>query len=92
MKKSKLEALIKFFILKKFLKNSKFIISFLLLIKENETIKAKVMTKTRDDANKIAELFNGGGHKKEAGFTISSLDVNEIIKKTNDYLKKSHQR
>ena len=60
---------------------------FLVLIKENDKIIAKVMTNISENADKIAMIFGGGGHKKEAGFTINNVSVEEIIKQTKIYLK-----
>ena len=59
---------------------------FFMLIKDGETIVAKVMTNSSDNADKIAMLFGGGGHKKEAGFTIKNISIDEIIEKTKNYL------
>ena len=55
------------------------------LIKEGSSIKAKVMTNTSDNANKIAELFGGGGHKREAGFTTTE-NIKSIIEKIKNYI------
>lgn len=60
---------------------------FLMLIKEDDTIIGKVMGNISDNADKIAALFGGGGHKREAGFTIKGKSVQDIIKITKDYLK-----
>lgn len=60
---------------------------FILLIKQDNTIVGKCMSNISENANKIAELFGGGGHKKEAGFTIESTSINEIILKIKNYLK-----
>jgi len=61
---------------------------FILLIKEGSTIVSKCMSNISENANEIAKLFNGGGHKKEAGFTVSNLSPNDIIDKIKLYLKK----
>ena len=60
---------------------------FLMLIKQGNTIVAKTMTNLSERANLIAELFGGGGHKKEAGFTVENVSVEEIINKVKEYLK-----
>lgn len=60
----------------------------IVLIKDNDTIVAKVMTNMSDNADKIAILFGGGGHKREAGFTIKNISIEEIIDKTKQYLNK----
>ena len=60
---------------------------FVILIKYEDYIKAKTMSRTNNDALIIAKLFNGGGHNKEAGFTIKNLDTIEIISRISDYLK-----
>lgn len=58
------------------------------LIKNEDNIKAKVMTNKTDNANVIAELFGGGGHKKEAGFT-TNLQVEEIVKTIKKFLQQN---
>ena len=58
------------------------------LIKNKNTIKAKVMTNLTDEASIIAELFGGGGHKREAGFTTEKT-AEEIIKTIKNYFHKS---
>ena len=60
---------------------------FLMLIKQGNTIVAKTMTNLTERANLIAELFGGGGHKKEAGFTVENLSVEKIIKRVKQFLK-----
>ena len=62
---------------------------FLLLIKNQNTIVAKVMSNVSENADKIAAIFGGGGHKKEAGFTIENVSVDEIIEKTKKYLREN---
>lgn len=61
---------------------------FLILIKANDTIVAKVMSNVSENADKLASVFGGGGHKKEAGFTIKNVSVQEIIDKTKQFLNK----
>ena len=61
---------------------------FVVLIKNDSKIVGKVMTNESDNANIIAELFGGGGHKREAGFTITNITENEIIEKVKNYLTK----
>lgn len=56
------------------------------LIKDKNTIISKCMTKTSENADKIASLFGGGGHKKEAGFTVNDISINEIINRINVFL------
>lgn len=60
---------------------------FLMLIKNKNVITAKVMTNKSEIADKIAAIFGGGGHKKEAGFTVENITVEDIINKTKEYLK-----
>ncbi len=60
---------------------------FLMLIKNTDNIVAKVMANTSANADKIATVFGGGGHKKEAGFTVKDMSVEEIVEKIRDYLK-----
>jgi len=61
---------------------------FLVLIKNGDTIVAKVMSNASQNADKLAAVFGGGGHKKEAGFTIKNIDVEEIILKAKEFLNK----
>lgn len=58
---------------------------FLLLIVTGNTITAKVMSNKSENANVIASIFGGGGHKKEAGFTVT-LSLEDIIQKTKQFL------
>ena len=60
---------------------------FLILIKTGDTIVAKVMSNISSCADKLAAVFGGGGHKKEAGFTIKNMAIEEIVSKTKDFLK-----
>ena len=61
---------------------------FLVLIKQEDTIVAKVMSNVSEIADKLAAVFGGGGHKKEAGFTIKNVAVEEIIKSAKKFLNK----
>jgi len=61
---------------------------FVVLIKENDAIIGKVMTNETENANKIAEVLGGGGHKKEAGFTIKNISVEEVVLKIKNYIKR----
>jgi len=56
--------------------------------KENQEFKVSLRT-TRDDVDvaKIAQKFNGGGHKKAAGFTISG-NLDSIFSKIWEKLEK----
>ena len=49
-------------------------------------ITTKTMTNISECADKIAMQFGGGGHKKEAGFTVNNLTVEQIISKTKRFL------
>lgn len=60
---------------------------FVMLIKEGDSIIGKVMTNISENADKIAMILGGGGHKKEAGFTIKGLNTSEIIEKIKKYLE-----
>jgi phosphoesterase RecJ-like protein len=64
---------------------------FIILIKNKDTIVSKCMANTSNNADKIASLFGGGGHKKEAGFTIQNTNVEEIISKIKKYIN-SHSK
>ena len=61
---------------------------FVMLINFGDKITSKVMTFTLPIADKIATLFGGGGHKKEAGFT-TNLDENTILKQIEEFLNKN---
>ena len=61
---------------------------FLMLIKNGDTIVAKVMSNASECADKLAAVFGGGGHKKEAGFTIKNVKVEEIVSKAKEFLNK----
>lgn len=63
---------------------------FIVLIKDNDAIVAKCMSNTSENADKIASLFGGGGHKKEAGFTVSNIEISTIIDKVKTYLKSNN--
>jgi len=58
----------------------------LVLIVYEDKITAKVASNISQNAYIIAELFGGGGHKGEAGFT-TTLSVDQILAKTANYLK-----
>ncbi len=59
---------------------------FLIFIVEKGSITAKCMSNITKNANLIANVFGGGGHKGEAGFTVTDLTISEIIAKTKEYL------
>lgn len=61
---------------------------YIMMIKTDDTIVGKVMTNISENACDIAAIFGGGGHKKEAGFTINNIAPNEIIDKVLNYLDK----
>lgn len=61
---------------------------FILLVKNKNTILGKCMSNISENANIIAGLFGGGGHKKEAGFTVSNIDVVDILSKIKTFLSK----
>lgn len=61
---------------------------FLVLIKTDETIVAKCMSNISECADKLAAIYGGGGHKKEAGFTVKNMSVEEIIFKAKEFLNK----
>ena len=67
---------------------------FILFIKNDNVITSKCMSNVSENADKIASLFGGGGHKKEAGFTVTDMSIEDIITKINEYLniKKVQQR
>ena len=74
------------------LRKIKGIETLILLIKDGNKIVGKCMTNINANANKIAEIFNGGGHKKEAGFTIYDEYIDNIIYKIKLFIlkKESH--
>lgn len=61
---------------------------FLIFIVNGNTIVAKVMSNISDNADKLASVFGGGGHKKEAGFTVHDMTVETIIKQVKEFLNK----
>jgi len=61
---------------------------FLVLMKYDTKIVAKSMSNYSEVADKIAGLFGGGGHKKEAGFTTTDLTIEQIINKVSEYINK----
>lgn len=60
---------------------------FLLFIKNGNIITTKTMSNKCEIADKIAFNFGGGGHKKEAGFTVTNMTIEQIVLKTKEYLK-----
>lgn len=62
--------------------------TFILLVKEKNKIVGKCMTNTSENANIIASLFGGGGHKKEAGFTIYDVSEKEIFDRCKEFINK----
>ena len=60
---------------------------FFIFILENGQITAKCMSNITKNANVIAGMFGGGGHKGEAGFT-TKLTVEEIVSETKKFLLK----
>lgn len=60
---------------------------FILIIKIGNLITAKTMSNKCEIADKLAGVFGGGGHKKEAGFTVENMSVETIVEKTKEYLK-----
>lgn len=65
---------------------------FLVLIKEKNKITCKCMSNISENANIIAELFDGGGHKKEAGFTVYDKTIEEILSTCKSYLQSNNQK
>lgn len=61
---------------------------FLVLIKNGDTIVAKCMSNTSEIADKLAGVFGGGGHKKEAGFTVQNMTIEDIVSKAKEFLNK----
>lgn len=59
---------------------------FLLLIKDGKEITAKCMSNVSKNADVIAKLFGGGGHKGEAGFNTNKLSVEKIVARVKDFL------
>lgn len=63
-----------------------FLDTFLFIVKHTDNqITTKVMTNSLLVADKIAEIFSGGGHQKEAGFT-TNLSITQILLKTKQFL------
>lgn len=61
---------------------------YIMMIKTDDTIVGKVMTNISESACDIATMLGGGGHKKEAGFTIKNVMPNDIINKISNFLNK----
>lgn len=62
--------------------------TFLIFILESDKIVGKAMSNVTKNANVIAGLFGGGGHKGEAGFTVSrDTTVESMIEKTKEFIK-----
>lgn len=59
---------------------------FLLIIKTGNNLHTKCMSNISKNANKIAELFGGGGHKGEAGFSSDKYSVDEVISTTKQFI------
>lgn len=59
---------------------------FLMLIVNGDTIVAKVMSNISENADKLAAVYGGGGHKKEAGFTVRDMSVEDILQKAKEFL------
>ena len=55
------------------------------IIRKDGLITAKVMTNVSNNADVIANLMGGGGHKKESGFTTSE-NLESIVNKIDDFL------
>ena len=62
---------------------------FLLIIKNGTNIHTKCMSNFSKNANVIASLFGGGGHKGEAGFSSDKYTINEIITGVKNFLNKN---
>lgn len=56
-------------------------VSLFLREERDGVIKGSLRSKNDIDVNRIANLFEGGGHSKAAGFRSENLSVEEIIKK-----------
>lgn len=59
---------------------------FFIFIMDNGSITGKCMSNISKNANVIAGLFGGGGHKGEAGFT-TTMSREEIIDKAKEFIK-----
>lgn len=59
---------------------------FFIFIIEKDCIVAKCMSNISKNANIIARLFGGGGHKGEAGFTIKNISVEEIVSQAKEFI------
>lgn len=63
--------------------------TLVLFIKTDNKVQAKVMTNSSENANQIAEIFGGGGHKKEAGFTVFDEEISNMVLKIKNFLLKN---
>ena len=59
---------------------------FLLFIKDGDMLTTKCMSNISKNANIIASLFGGGGHKGEAGFTTNKYTIEEIVATVKDFV------
>ena len=57
----------------------------LVLIQDADKVTCKTISNISKNAHNIAEIFGGGGHSGEAGFT-TTLSIEEILDKTRMYL------
>lgn len=61
--------------------------TFVIFILESDHIVGKVMSNLTKNANIIAKLFCGGGHKGEAGFTVQHTDYTMLVNEIKQYMK-----
>ena len=57
---------------------------YIVLIVSGDVITGKVMSNKSENANVIASILGGGGHKREAGFTLVNVSVDEILEKLKE--------
>ena len=59
---------------------------FIMMIKYTDKTVCKVTSALDVNADQIARVFGGGGHKKEAGFTVTDMDEKQIVNKAKEFL------
>ena len=57
------------------------------LRKVDNTIRVSLRGKSKIDLSKVAQNFNGGGHKNAAGFTIEAETIKEVKGRVLNYFK-----
>ena len=71
-------------------------VAFVLRQRSNGDMRINIRSSEMFDSANFARLFNGGGHKRAAGFTLSGMTMDEgieaIISKSSEILQKTEGR